>query len=752
MTDDEKVSDLLLRWEDAHERGEDLDAEILCADCPELTEAVRKRIAALRQMDWMTRPQSHANAPDPKVGMTLAGRYRIDGLVGEGGHGKVYRGFDPELQRPVAIKLPNDRRLNTSDLLEEARKVARLRHPGIVTVYDVGQHEGEPFIVSDFVSGTTLYEAGPFTPQQTAALIAEIAESLHAAHEQGFVHRDIKPANILIDQQGRPLLTDFGIATALEEAQTQITGTLPYMAPEQLGEEPPVGDPRTDIWSLGVVLYELLTGKLPFDDPSPAKLSEQIRNHVPLPPRGINSDIPPALEAIVLKCLAKAPEERYETAEQLAQALRTVQRKRLSFLPLFLGLIVLIPLVIFGAINGFDWGRSDPTPQVEEPSRQVEGMYFDGQTRIVTPLARFAPCTMEAWVRPEADAHAAFVGSDVRGEHGLSLGTHGGRLFAERLSGSVKTDAHVPSDQWSHVAVVFNTEKTVLFLNGVEVGSGEPTAIFGDAPFVVGGLSYGSRELQFRGNMKWVRISEGSRYDEDFSPDDNFQPDNRTVLLYDLRDVPGKQITDLSGKGNHGQLEESPVTAPWPELTRHTLHFEGGAVIETPVKPFPSCTLEAWVLPKTSDGIRHIVGSSSMSLTLRGFDLAPEGFTGHETGDPEVEAGRWTHVAGVFTKDGTLLFVDGRKVWNAAACTPIPEEQFLIGGGSTTDTSEQFLGQIRCVRISRGARFSKTFTPDNEFDADDETVLIYEGKSVGGLNVFDTSGSGNDGRWVVVED
>ena len=241
MSDEEKISDLLLRWEEAQERGEDLDAEILCADCPELIEAIQKRIAALRRMDWMTRPPNIDDEPDPIIGMTLAGRYRIDELIGEGGHGKVYRGFDPELQRAVAIKLPNDRKLNTSDLLEEARKVARLRHPGIVTVYDVGQHDGEPFIVSDFVSGTTLYEAGPFTPQQSATLVAEIAESLHAAHEQGFVHRDIKPANILIDQNGRPLLTDFGIATASDDSQTQLTGTLPYMAPEQLGDEPANG-------------------------------------------------------------------------------------------------------------------------------------------------------------------------------------------------------------------------------------------------------------------------------------------------------------------------------------------------------------------------------------------------------------------------------------------------------------------------------------------------------------------------------
>ncbi|HQZ64394.1 MAG TPA: protein kinase [Planctomycetaceae bacterium] len=631
MSDDEKISDLLLRWEEAMDRGEDLDAETLCADCPELVEDVKRQIDALRRMSWMTK--LHDNEPDPKVGTTLTGRYRIDELIGEGGHGKVYRGFDPELQRAVAIKLPNDRKLNTSDLVEEARKVARLRHPGIVTVYDVGQHEGRPFIISDFVSGTTLCEAGPFSPTDAIRLIAEIAESLQAAHEQGFVHRDIKPANILIDQKGRPLLTDFGIATVAGESQAKIVGTLPYMSPEQLGDEPANGDPRTDIWSLGIVLYELLTRKLPFDDASPAKLCEQIKSHVPLPPRGINSDVSPALEAIVLKCLAKSPEERYETAAELANSLRTIRQQSTFFKGAMLSLVVFVPLAIFGVTN--NWFTGSP-PAATSESPRIEGMYFDGQTRIVTPLSRFAPCTLEAWVRPEHDSHGAFIGSDVKGEFGLSLATHGGNLFAELLSSTVDTDAHVTPGIWSHVAVVFDTEETVLFLNCYEVGRGEPTDIFGDAPFVIGGLSFGSRELQFRGHMKWVRISKGSRYENEFTPEATFLSDDRTVLLYDLRVVAGGKIVDLSESDNHGQKEESPVTSAWPDLKRHTFHFEGGAVIETPVQPFVPCTLEAWILPTHSEDVEHIIGSSSLSLMLQGFDLAPEGFAGVETGDPEV--------------------------------------------------------------------------------------------------------------------
>ncbi len=556
MKDDEKISDLLLRWEEAQEQGEDLAAENLCADCPELIESVRKRIAALRRMDWMTRPRS--DEPDPKVGTTLAGRYQIDELIGEGGHGKVYRGFDPELQRPVAIKLPNDRRLNTSNLLEEARKVARLRHPGIVTVYDVGQHEGEPFIVSDFVSGTTLCEAGPFTPQQATHLITEIAESLHAAHDQGFVHKDIKPANILIDQQGRPLLTDFGIATEMGESPALIAGTLPYIAPEQLGDEPAKGDPRTDIWSLGVVLYEFLTGKLPFDDPSPAKLRDQIRSHVPLPPRGINPYIPPALEAVVLKCLAKAPEERYETAQQLAHALRTVGRSRRPVRWMLL-VAVLLATTLVAVVVRQNWS-STPTATTNSTAH-LEGMNFDGRTRIVTPLRSFAPCTLEAWVAFTGDPSTQYVvGSDVPNFFGIGFGIEENRPNVETIRGGFRlNDRNIPAGEWTHLAVIYGSSETRLYINGTLASVGPPTDVPKQAtPFVIGNVGEQHQHMFFKGNIRSVRISGGERYNDAFDPQPKLLPDSTAVLIYDFEQSVGDAIHDLSGKGHHGRREMTP--------------------------------------------------------------------------------------------------------------------------------------------------------------------------------------------------
>lgn len=556
MKDEEKISDLLLRWEEAQEGGDDLDAETLCAECPELVEDVRKRIAALRRMDWMTRPQNPTNESDPKVGTTLAGRYRIDEWIGEGGHGQVYRCFDPELQRSVAIKLPNDRRVNTSDLLEEARKVARLRHPGIVTVYDVGQHEGESFIVSDFVSGTTLCEAGPFTPQEAAGLISEIADSLHAAHEQGFVHRDIKPANILIDQQGRPLLTDFGIATVAGESQAKIVGTLPFMAPEQLGDDPANGDPRTDIWSLGVVLYELLTGKLPFDDPSPAKLCEQIRNHVPLPPRGINPHISPALEAVVLKSLAKAPEERYESAQQLSHALRTLMRPPTMRRWALLGVVLLVAATLIGAAVHLQWANTATANIIS--TAHLEGMNFDGQTRIVTPLDSFAPCTLEAWVAFTGDPSTQYViGSDLPNFFGIGFGIEANHPNVEIIRGGFRVnDRILPAGEWTHLVVVYGSSETRLYHNGKLVSVGLPTEVPSRAsPFVIGNVGEQHQQMFFNGNIRSVRISDGERYDTEFEPQSKLSPDSKTVLLYDFEQSTGDVIEDLSGKGNHGRRE-----------------------------------------------------------------------------------------------------------------------------------------------------------------------------------------------------
>jgi serine/threonine protein kinase len=260
----------------------------------------------------------------------IAGRYRLDVLIGKGGFALVYRGFDTWLERDVAVKVPRvDRAVTVSevDLCRlEARKVARLKHPNIVAVHDVGQDAGTCFIVSEWIDGADLanrIQRDRFSHAEAARVVAEVAEALGHAHGMGFVHRDIKPANILQDHQGRAYLTDFGIA-ALEEELLQNTGavgTLPYMAPEQLDASLGPTDHRADIYSLGVVLYELLTGRRPFRSGSLLELRALILAGSPPPPRSIEASVPEGLEQICLRCMAKLL-DRYQGADLVAADLR----------------------------------------------------------------------------------------------------------------------------------------------------------------------------------------------------------------------------------------------------------------------------------------------------------------------------------------------------------------------------------------------------------------------------------------------
>ena len=232
----------------------------------------------------------------------------------------------------MAVKVPRVDRPVTEGEVDlcriEARKVARLRHPNIVAVHDVGQEGATCFIVSEWIDGVDLaarIKGDRPCCREAARIVAEVAEALGHAHRMGFVHRDIKPANILLDHQGRAYLTDFGIAVVEEELLRDVTaaGTLPYMAPEQLGEGLGPVDHRADLYALGVVLYELLTSRRPFRATTPIELREKLFREDPPPPRSIEPDIPEELERVCLRCLAKRPEDRCQRADEVARDLRT---------------------------------------------------------------------------------------------------------------------------------------------------------------------------------------------------------------------------------------------------------------------------------------------------------------------------------------------------------------------------------------------------------------------------------------------
>jgi serine/threonine-protein kinase len=260
----------------------------------------------------------------------LAGRYELLDVLGRGGMGVVYRATDRVLARPVAIKvLPVERAEDPSLVARferEALAAAALSHPNVVAVYDSGCDEDTRFIVMECVPGENLAQLlrrrGPLPPREAVNIGAQVAAAMAAAHRAGLIHRDIKPANVMADGNGRVKVLDFGIVRSL--AGTTLTqtanviGSAPYLAPEVAQGRP--ADERSDVYSLGCVLYEMLTGRPPFSGELPAAVMHQHNTAAPRPPRELNPDVPPALAGLVLAMLAKRPSQRPGDAE-LAQAL-----------------------------------------------------------------------------------------------------------------------------------------------------------------------------------------------------------------------------------------------------------------------------------------------------------------------------------------------------------------------------------------------------------------------------------------------
>lgn len=285
----------------------------------------------LHRTDWIDadvddarRGETSRPSDAPPMPALFAGRYRCDSLIAEGGFSQVWRATDLTSQSPVAIKITT-----RQDCAAEARRAARLQHHGIVAVRDSGREQEFCFIVFDLVEGSDLAERlrnGPLDWRLAARIVGDAAERLDFAHRHGFVHRDVKPANLLLDAEGRVVIADFGIAVTQEELlhETLTTaGTLAYMAPEQL-KAPVKVDARTDVYGLGVVLYESLTGRRPFAGESLAELRQKILTESPAAITKFNPTVPVELEEICRRALAKRPGDRFATAADLAIALQGV--------------------------------------------------------------------------------------------------------------------------------------------------------------------------------------------------------------------------------------------------------------------------------------------------------------------------------------------------------------------------------------------------------------------------------------------
>jgi tetratricopeptide (TPR) repeat protein len=337
MADDPRVEQLLDELLDSNATPDGV-----CGDCPELLPQVRERWRQVRraqtELDAMFPPMSELGNTIPSAAVAdtalpaIPG-YRVEAVLGLGGMGVVFRARHLSLNRDVALKMavagayagPHER----ERFQREAEAIAGLRHPNIVQIYDVGDSAGRPYFTMEFVDGGSLSQklAGtPLPPREAAALAATLAGAVHAAHQGGIVHRDLKPANVLLTADGTPKVSDFGLARRVDgEAGLTMTGTAigtpSYMAPEQARGKADAVGPAADIYALGAILYELLTGRPPFRAESAAETVHQLLSQDPAAPSRLNARVPRALETICLKCLHKEPRLRYATAAELAEDL-----------------------------------------------------------------------------------------------------------------------------------------------------------------------------------------------------------------------------------------------------------------------------------------------------------------------------------------------------------------------------------------------------------------------------------------------
>jgi serine/threonine protein kinase len=364
-------SEILLR----EERGEKPSLDEYLGRFPLHQSRLRRQFTLHKAVDWdslLGPPPAEVPAPDPNA-KTLCGddatptpavcRPSVPGYIileelGRGGMGVVYKAWHENLKRPVALKmiLVGDQASDEhrARFRVEAEAVARLQHPGIVQIYDIGEHQGRPYLAFEYVGGGSLdarLACKPLPSREAAALVEALARAMHFAHQRDVVHRDLKPANILLAEHespddGRPTsvtgqllnrwamtvkITDFGLAKQLDDdsGRTQcgdVIGTPSYMAPEQATARNDAVGPRTDVWSLGAILYESLTGRPPFCGETPQLTVNQVAEQDPVPPRLMNTRVDRDVEVICLKCLEKSPSDRYTSAEELAEDLARYRR------------------------------------------------------------------------------------------------------------------------------------------------------------------------------------------------------------------------------------------------------------------------------------------------------------------------------------------------------------------------------------------------------------------------------------------
>jgi predicted Ser/Thr protein kinase len=380
------------------------------------------------------------------VGKTL-GNYQIVEELGRGGMAVVYRAYQPSLNRDVAIKVLPPQLSFDQEFVErfqrEAKAAAKLRHPNIVVIHDVGHEDGTYYIVMEYLEGRTLKQLiqgeGRLPPERAAHIVEQVAAALDYAHQHGFIHRDVKPSNIFVGPDDHVTLTDFGIAKAASEAEQltrtgMLVGTPEYMSPEQAAGSRV--DYRTDLYALGVVLYQMLAGRVPYRGTTPHATLHAVIYEPPPPPRQINPSLPPALETVILRAVAKQPEQRFQRGADLASTLRAAltgraqpvvvppgpetriaPAHRRSLMPwIVTGLaVVLIAMVAVLAILllGGDGGDATPAPATTQAVALDTPTSDSGPIPTLEPTATPAPSATSTLPPTELPTGTAEVPTDT---------------------------------------------------------------------------------------------------------------------------------------------------------------------------------------------------------------------------------------------------------------------------------------------------------------------------------------------------
>lgn len=339
-----RLADLLSELTERANRGAEINLAQIKSQHPDLAEDVQHLWGAVMLADAVgsqvgQQPPAAVDAeaadlPPSTVWLPATlGDYELLEELGRGGMGIVFRAWQISLNREVAVKMLLRGQLASADdearFRAEAESAARLQHPGIVPVYEVGEHEGRLFFSMQYVTGQTLAQMladGPLPPREAARIVAQVARAIHFAHQLGVLHRDVKPSNILVDAAGKAHVTDFGLAQRVSDGHSlthtgTVLGTPTYMSPEQAAGRRGHLEPASDVYSLGSVLYHALTGRPPFQAASPVDVVLLVLEQEPLPPRMLNPKADRDLAMIALRCLQKPADLRYESAESLADDL-----------------------------------------------------------------------------------------------------------------------------------------------------------------------------------------------------------------------------------------------------------------------------------------------------------------------------------------------------------------------------------------------------------------------------------------------